>query len=72
MVTELCGVSVDEFAAWTTAEDGRFFLVTSALQAAYNAKTKQKIRGLAKVLAENLHDTHGWICAVLLSPPLPN
>jgi hypothetical protein len=56
MVTELCGVSVDEFAAWATEGDGRFFLVTSALQAAYNAKTKQKIRGLARVLAENLHD----------------
>jgi hypothetical protein len=36
MVTELCGVSVDEFAACATEGDGRFFLVTSALQAAYN------------------------------------
>lgn len=56
MVTELGGVSVDEFTAWAQGRDGRFFLVTSALQAAYDAKAKQKIRGLARVLAENLQD----------------
>lgn len=56
MVTDLCGVSVNEFAAWAQEGDERLFLVTSALQAAYDAKTKQKIRGLARVLVESLHD----------------
>jgi hypothetical protein len=43
MVTELCGVSVDEFAAWVQERGDRLFLVTSALQTAYDAKIKQKI-----------------------------
>ena len=43
MVTELCGVSVDEFAAWVQERGERLFLVTSALQTAYDAKIKQKI-----------------------------
>lgn len=56
MVTELCGVSAEEFAAWAQERDERLFLATSALQAAYDTKVESKIRGLARVLAENVQD----------------
>jgi hypothetical protein len=55
-VTELCNLSPDEFARWARLKEGRLFLTTSAMQAAVDARSELKIRALARVLAENVHD----------------
>lgn len=56
MVTELSGVSSEEFVAWAQERDGRLYLATSAFQAASAAQTQHKLRALASVLADNLRD----------------
>ena len=56
MVTELCGLSPDDFARWAGSKEDRLFLTTSAMQAAVDARTELKISALARVVAENVHD----------------
>lgn len=56
MAAELCGLSPDEFALWARSKESRVLLTTSAMHAAIDAQSELKIRALARVLAENVHD----------------
>jgi hypothetical protein len=56
ILTELSGLSTDEFASWAQEREGRLLLATSALQAACAAGSQYKLRGLARVLVDSLHD----------------
>jgi len=56
LTIEQSGMSENEFLAWAGDSDGRLFLVTSAMHAAFTTATEQKIAALARVVTENLDD----------------